>query len=259
LCAENQFDKLICMRNAFPPFKSVASWRLRLVLVIGFAVIFALLGPFGTFEAMSLAARFLYWFVLLAAAEACLRVTKVLTLRFFSGLSQVSGLIAKTIVFVAIFSPVAWGLSGFFEEELLNLMGFLTFAVNVAGVAGTLAVLTFLLSAVEEVPQTSRARLYDRLPVQTDAAILRLTVNDHYVEVFLHDGTCHRVLMRLTDAIGEMDDTPGYYTHRSHWVAAAHVKSSLREGSREFVILTDGAKVPVSKTYRENVREADLL
>lgn len=247
------------MQTAFTPSKSVFSWRLRLILLIGCAVIFALLGPFGTFEAMRFAGRLLYWFVLLAAAEICLRITNGLMLRFFSGLGHVTNLTVKAISFIVIFSPTAWGLSSFFAEGLLSFAGFLPFAINVAGLACVFAVLTFFLMPIAEIPQTPRARLYDRLPLQTDATILRLTAKDHYVEIFLGDGNSHRVLMRLTDAIGEMDGTLGYCTHRSHWVVAAHVKSSLREGSREFVILTDGTKVPISKTYRANVQVANLL
>ena len=88
---------------------------------------------------------------------------------------------------------------------------------------------------------------------------MRLTVDDHYVDVYLDDGTQHRVLMRLTDAIREMDGAPGFCTHRSHWVSATHIRRAIKQRNREFVVLNDGTQVPVSKTYREDVLAAGFL
>lgn len=224
------------------------------------AVIFALLGPFGTYEAMTLTGRLVYWFVILAGADVCIRLTHQIIGQYGTVTRRGLRLVQSALCFTAIFSPVAWGLSSLFDDGIIDGRGFLIFAVNIGAMTATLAVLTyFFWDKPEEVTRTPRARLYDRLPDTTTASIMRLTVNDHYVEVFLDDGTRHRVLMRLADAIREMDGAPGFCTHRSHWVSTAHITGGRKEQNREFVVLADGTQVPVSKTYREDVLAAGFL
>ena len=75
----------------------------------------------------------------------------------------------------------------------------------------------------------------------------------------LSDGDAHRLLMRFKDAVREMDDADGFCVHRSHWVAREAVQSAIKDGQKEFVILTTGDRIPVSKTYRENVVLAGFL
>ena len=248
------------MQNAFPPSKTYASWGLRLLLVGGAAIAFALLGPFGTYDAMTLSARFFYWFVLLAAADACIRFAHRIVERFGWVTGYAGRLGQSAFCFTAIFSPLAWGLSGFFDDSILDWPGFILFAGNIGALSATFAVLTFFFwGPKEDASIVARARLYDRLPSTTTASIMRLTVVDHYVDVYLDDGTQHRVLMRLTDAIREMDGAPEFCTHRSHWVSATHIRRAIKQRNREFVVLNDGTQVPVSKTYREDVLAAGFL
>ena len=114
-----------------------------------------------------------------------------------------------------------------------------------------------------DLARRSRARplpkLYSRLPDIGTARIERMTVKDHYVHVFLDDGQVHRLLMRFSDAVNEMDGVPGFCTHRSHWVTQKAAQKALRRGGKEYVVLTCGLEVPVSKTYRNNVVAAGLL
>jgi len=247
------------MQGAFPPSRTYTSWGLRLLLLTGAAIIFALLGPFGTYEALTLAGRFVYWFVLLAAADVCIRLTHRIVERYGVVSGRAGHLAQSAICFTILFSPSAWALSSLFDGGLWDLPGFVIFAGNIGGLAATMGVLTFFFWGTKEDVVSSRARLYDRLPLPTNASIMRLTVDDHYVDVYLDDGTQHRVLMRLTDAIREMDGAPGFCTHRSHWVSTEHITSAVKEKNREFVVLADGTQVPVSKTYREDVLAAGFL
>lgn len=99
-------------------------------------------------------------------------------------------------------------------------------------------------------------RLYARLPDVGTVRVCRLTVDDHYTEVYMNDGTRHRLLLRFADAVKEMDDTDGFCTHRSHWVSRVCIATTVKNGSREFVRLNDDTEVPVSKTYRQAVVDA---
>ena len=102
-------------------------------------------------------------------------------------------------------------------------------------------------------------RLYARLPEIGTARISHITVCDHYVEINMSEGATHRVLMRFADAVNEMDETLGFCTHRSHWVAADYVKVGRRVGNKELVEMISGTIVPVSKTYRDNLVQAGFI
>ena len=71
----------------------------------------------------------------------------------------------------------------------------------------------------------ARPRLLERLPQEICGNLLRISVHDHYVEVATDRGTA-RLLMRLSDAIGEVDSVDGLRVHRSHWVARSAVSVS---------------------------------
>ena len=98
-------------------------------------------------------------------------------------------------------------------------------------------------------------RLMRRLPEGFAGPILRLTVEDHFVDVIAPQDR-HRLRLRFADAVDEMDPVAGFYTHRSHWVARDAVDRLEREGGRLVVVLINGDRVPVSRTYRPQVEQA---
>jgi hypothetical protein len=94
-----------------------------------------------------------------------------------------------------------------------------------------------------------RPRLRDRLPPGF-GDILALQAEDHYVRVHSPTGST-LLLMRLADAVAELDGLDGLQVHRSWWVAKAAVASAARDGRRVNLRLTNGAEAPVT---RENIR-----
>jgi hypothetical protein len=80
-------------------------------------------------------------------------------------------------------------------------------------------------------------------------------VRDHYVEVTTTGGQ-HMLLMRLTDAIDELDDLPGERIHRSHWAAAAHLRRIARRGQKQVVLLSDGRDLARQQELRRRGRGA---
>ncbi|MDK3017139.1 LytTR family DNA-binding domain-containing protein [Pseudodonghicola flavimaris] len=101
-------------------------------------------------------------------------------------------------------------------------------------------------------------RLMRRLPETFAGPILRLSSEDHFVDVVGAEGH-HRLRMRLTDAIDEMDTVDGYCSHRSHWVARVAIEGVEREGGRIFLRLVNGDRVPVSRTYKPDLEAAGIL
>jgi len=85
--------------------------------------------------------------------------------------------------------------------------------------------------------------------------LIRCSVSDHYVLVVTEAGE-ERLLMRFSDALSELDGVKGIRVHRSHWVALDAVTSHANENGRMFLMAKDGARIPVSRNYRDQVQTA---
>lgn len=101
-------------------------------------------------------------------------------------------------------------------------------------------------------------RLLQRLDAVDPGALWSISVRDHYVDVQTSLGV-HSLLMRLSDAMAETDPVEGAQIHRSHWVAWAAVEAVERDGTKLFVVLNGGARLPVSKNHREKLAPRGLL
>ena len=77
-------------------------------------------------------------------------------------------------------------------------------------------------------------------------------VSGHYVEVVTTAGTAV-VLMRLSDVARALDGQ-GMQTHRSYWAAYRHVVRLQSDDHRVVLHLTGGHRVPVSRSFRADVR-----
>ena len=64
------------------------------------------------------------------------------------------------------------------------------------------------------------------------------------------------LLLRLADAIEELEGAEGMRIHRSYWVALDAIASSRREGGKLLLKMTDGVELPVSRSYVKDVRAA---
>lgn len=94
-------------------------------------------------------------------------------------------------------------------------------------------------------------RFLERLPPKLRGAqLFAVSAEDHYLRLHTSKGS-DLILMRLADAISELDGLEGAQTHRSWWVARDGVEGSRRDGDRVTLLLKSGAEAPVS---RPNVR-----
>ncbi|TBR25014.1 MAG: LytTR family transcriptional regulator, partial [Reyranella sp.] len=94
-----------------------------------------------------------------------------------------------------------------------------------------------------------------RVPPALGRDLLALEMEDHYLRIHTTLGS-DLVLMRLRDALAELGAERGQQVHRSWWVAEGAVASVDRSTGRLILILRNGLRVPVSKTYRDSVKEA---
>ncbi len=98
-------------------------------------------------------------------------------------------------------------------------------------------------------------RFLERLPLKLRGAeIYAVQAEDHYLRLHTSRGS-DLILMRLSDAIAELEGLEGAQTHRSWWVAKAAVKDAKRGDGRATLILPGGVAAPVSRSYLPTLRE----
>lgn len=99
----------------------------------------------------------------------------------------------------------------------------------------------------------------ERLPMKYRGATLyAISSEDHYLRVHTDRGE-ELILMRLADAIRELDGANGRQTHRSWWVAKDGVSDVRRAKGKLILHLKSGAEAPVSRTYQAAIKEMGLI
>jgi hypothetical protein len=99
-------------------------------------------------------------------------------------------------------------------------------------------------------------RFLERLPLKLRGADLyAVEAEDHYLRLHTSRGS-DLILMRLSDAVAELEGIEGAQTHRSWWVAKDAVVDAKASDGRAVLTLKDGAKAPVSRSYARTLRQA---
>jgi DNA-binding LytR/AlgR family response regulator len=99
-------------------------------------------------------------------------------------------------------------------------------------------------------------RFLDRLPTKLRGAELyAVEAEDHYLRLHTSKGQ-DLILMRLSDAVAELEGIEGARTHRSWWVAKGAVTGARRGDGRATLSLKGGAEAPVSRAYAGALRAA---
>ena len=251
------------MKDFWSNFRRITFTNQNFFTVFLVWVICAFLGPFGTYEQIPLLGRAIYWGPLVALALLGSGLSCAIALQWLPCRNQTEHVLISSGVFVILFSPIMFVVasSGFIGNlpNPISLAHVLATAFAFACVLGVWGVLFGEQAVLFGEEPKERARLYARLPDVGLNTIVRITVQDHYVDVRLSDGCSHRLLMRFSDAVNEMDDADGFCVHRSHWVSRDAVAQAVKDGQKEFEILTSGERILISKTYRQNVVSAGFL
>ena len=247
----------------------IRAWRFWATFAL-VVLIFAFSGPYGTLERMMFGARLGYWLIVHAVtwtiaiafsviAEVLLRARLSHTLARMMIGSLVAALPigfalgAIDFAFTGRWSEMGNGLQrAAFALPLCALFCLLTYLAMHRQIAEVGA----YPEPVPSPPAPSPAvepDILGRLKPQHRGPLVRLSVKDHYTEVVTARGR-ELVLLRFSDAIRELGATPGLQVHRSHWVADAHVDRLRRDNGRLFVVMKDGAQVPVSRPNLEAVK-----
>jgi hypothetical protein len=98
-------------------------------------------------------------------------------------------------------------------------------------------------------------KFLERLPLKLRGAdVWAVEAEDHYLRLHTSKGQ-DLILMRLADAIAELEGVEGAQVHRSWWVAREAIVDAERADGRATLTLKDGSQVPVSRTYAAQLRE----
>ena len=84
--------------------------------------------------------------------------------------------------------------------------------------------------------------------------LLAIGSEDHYVRLYSDRGDS-LIAMRFSDAISALGPDEGIQVHRSWWVASDAVASVARSGEGMQLTLRNDLKVPVSRSYAQQVRK----
>jgi hypothetical protein len=98
-------------------------------------------------------------------------------------------------------------------------------------------------------------KFLERLPLKLRGAeVWAVEAEDHYLRLHTSKGQ-DLILMRLADAVAELDGIEGMQVHRSWWVARDAITDARRGDGRATLTLKDGSQVPVSRSYAAQLRE----
>ena len=201
---------------------------------------------------------------------AALSIVTVLVLTLVMNVARprVQALWLRTIVIIAIMTPVmalvVFAFDFAFAHVRLgvaDLPAYLGASLVISAMIGLL--MAFSASRVQtqtaviasgETPPTP-PRFLERLPPRLRGADLwAVSAEDHYLRVHTSKGQ-DLILLRLSDAIAELEGLEGAQTHRSWWVAKGAIADAKRGDGAAAIHLPDGTQAPVSRPRIKALRE----
>jgi LytTr DNA-binding domain-containing protein len=243
----------------------------RLLLFAAMAAFLTILGPFGTYTIEPYWARAVYWFTMIFAGAFISIVISMAWVRIFKSYRNkvlswhLLGLVLVTSIPITILVALLGQLFsyGSFGTELLYLFFYvftITAAISVATqfVDQSYSLKSALAAAEEKARQIHSAHSGNETTKPTKAFAFRLSPtlkmselisissDDHYLHVIAGDGR-EQIRCTLAEAADELADIDGRVIHRSHWVAHTAIERVAREGTRAFVCLKDGRRLPISR------------
>jgi hypothetical protein len=226
------------------------------------AVLLAISGAFGS-TALTIVPRTIYWLAMvmagavlgIAAAEFVIPMRWLLHRRILAGAAIALIIAVPMSALVAVSNPL---LTHQAFRPMLALWAF----PEVLGSCVAMTTLAFLVRGKAQAethaaaPGAGPPKFLGRLPPKLQGAeVWAVEAEDHYLRLHTSKGQ-DLILLRLSDAVAELEGIEGAQTHRSWWVAKDAVVGAQKGDGRAVLTLKDGAEVPVSRGYAKLLREA---
>jgi hypothetical protein len=246
--------------------------------VLGITVVMAVTGPFGSYETMGLGKRLLY-FTIIGVLSWALVIGCIVALRQIEAYNRwpivlrmaLAGILAAvpmTAAIIVVHDWLVWPTPWRAFPYIFPQTAFLAVVISIL-------VGLFVERRLHAEADTERARVaeapapalgvepvvpdfFRRMPPALGRDLLALEMEDHYLRIHTALGS-DLILLRLRDALAELGQSCGRQVHRSWWVAEGAIGSVERNAGRNVLVLRNGLRVPVSKTFREQVKGAGWL
>lgn len=248
-------------------------WKYFLGVSVALGILFAALGPEGTASRGAIPALLQWLAQAMIPMALCIAAHLALhRAAAFDRLNPWLKLLASGLLGAVLFSPLAYGIDMLlgagpvpggshavaWRDELgavLVPVAFTWVAINAPFQLGY----TFRreVDAVPagpvEVPASPQPAppagpfFMSLLPAGQRGEVLHLKSELHYLSVATTKGRS-LILYTLRDAIRELPPDTGIQTHRSYWVNLAHAKAFKTNGRLATLTMSDGAKIPVSRS-----------
>jgi LytTr DNA-binding domain len=250
------------------------------------AVMLGVVGPFGTFSQMPFLPRLGYWLAVALMTYAIGYVVIGLVLGYYLPGRSYRGakvLAAGFVAAVPITASVALLNTALFADPRWVNGDLAALFINVALISSGISFLYDLILGrdgeekvtaaaephsaaapsptvfpTDAAPPMARPPLIERLPASARGRLTYMSMQDHYVDVHTDRGSA-LILLRLADAMRETAPMAGLQIHRSHWVALDAVQDTLRKDGKLYVKMSDGALLPVSRSFLAAAREAGIF
>ena len=226
----------------------------KLGIYLAVAAVLIIVSPFGTDGVLSWPGRVAYW-----GGSALLICFLTDFVRFGTDKlihsdnvwikSFVNGAIMGAVVTVTVFliNHAVWGSDPNVPTFLQLLLIVLPISFVVSALIG------FLIWNLKTKEQVTEIPFFRRLPHHLGRDLVCITAQDHYLEVVARDGS-EMLLMRIGDAVAELEAYDGLQIHRSHWVAKDAVVGNRRQDGRLYLKLANDRELPVSRSFQNQVK-----
>jgi DNA-binding LytR/AlgR family response regulator len=244
-------------------------------IAIGAAALMTLVGAFGTSE-VPIFSRAIFWFtVMISGSMIGPGVTNLIqgwgrlaARPWWEALLVAAAIAAPLNLIVIAMSAISFGTRmpsplGLFISFAnvfaisLAIVG-LSYALawqrrsaelDLTAAAPTVLAVSVAPTKIDDPAAVLQDRFRERLPLHLRGAeLLAVASEDHYLRVYTAAGDT-LLLMRLGDALTELEGTPGAQTHRSWWVATAAVTGVQRGAGKAALQLVNGVTAPVSRSF----------
>lgn len=241
------------------PYDRLRDWLRGLAATLAVGLFLAFAGAFGTDEA-PLVLRLAYWLAVMAVGYVW---GAFVSSHFFGTARSRTGRAWLDVVLAALTMSLPLTVAVWVASRI-----FFGFGLSVASMPflfGPVLLVSLAVTAINRLIQTRRSaithsdtappKFLERLPLKLRGAeVWAVQAEDHYLRLHTSKGQ-DLILLRLADAVDELQGIEGARVHRSWWVAREAITDAKRGDGRAILTLKDGAEVPVSRTYAGLLRE----
>ncbi|MFN3512879.1 MAG: LytTR family DNA-binding domain-containing protein [Phenylobacterium sp.] len=238
------------------PYGSLTGWSRGLFIALVAGLFLAWSGAFGM-DRLPLGGRLAYWLPLMVLGSVWGGVAARLA---FGAEPDGSRLWLRTLlaglVIAGPFTGVVWIATTLALGVRFSALGLVSLFSSVLAISLVMTAINVLAASRRTAdPIAPPPRFLERLPLKLRGAeIWAVEAEDHYLRLHTSKGQ-DLILMRLSDAVAELEGIEGAQVHRSWWVAREAIVDAARGDGRAVLTLKDGSQVPVSRTYAKMLRE----